>query len=193
MIINKNSPGVIQLIQRKHRLEDILEIESSPIIGETRKASNVFNYKDKDLRFESEAGQSTFFKFSFKNIGLYISSYRIRSSDNGVNYSHPKSWSLYGSNNNSTWELLDRRENLDDLNGYLRNEMFTLDKVIGPFNTFKINETTSWWYVNKLMFSEFDVYDKVIIDAYRFCCKTIHVKRKTVDMFTLVIVCLITC
>ena len=179
MHINTRTPGVIQVLQKTHNLDDFLEVESSEPHSIDRIPQNAFDYKQKDLKFETLANGNNYFKFSFKNIGIWIKSYRIKSSQNDFNASHLRSWSFYGSNDNKEWALIDRRDDESVLNGYLFNEMFVLDKVVGPFSMFKINETLSWFFIEKIMFTEFDVYDPTVISAYRYGCKTLLMKRKT--------------
>ena len=117
---------------------------------------------------------------------LRLNAYRIKSSENGFNASHLKSWSFYGSNDDKEWTLIDRKEDKNVLNGHLFNEMFVLNKVIRPFSMFMLNETLSWFYPNKIMFAEFDVYAQ-------YERKTILVKRKFVYIRALFITIVNSC
>ena len=190
---NKRAPGVIQVLQKIHNLDDFLEVESSDPFDDSRKAKNSFDYKHTDLRFETKPYDITYFKFSFKSISLCINAYRIKSSENGFNASHLRSWSFYGSNDDKEWTLIDRKEDESVLNGYLFNEMFVLNKVVGPFSMFMINETLSWLYLKKIMFAEFDVYDQSVIAAYRYGCKTLLFKRRNMYFQALIIIIFILC
>lgn len=53
-----------------------------------------------------------------------MTSYSIRTSYYGKDCFHPKSWKLMGSNDHQNWELIDIKENNDELNDSQRTSRF---------------------------------------------------------------------
>ena len=157
-MIPTTSKGTIELLTKYTSIEDIIAATSSPLTAD-RKPTNALNYSDKDSKFETQPSGVNYFCLTFIKNSIAIKAYRIRSSSDGKGYSHLKSWSLYGSNDNTEWTLLDRRKNVNFLNGPYLTHIFKIRHSKGSFSSFLINETDSWWRSEKIMFSEFDVYE----------------------------------
>ena len=73
--------------------------------------SNLYDYSIP--RSEKDA----FIEFDFVNRKINVKSYTIRTSYFCPNYYHPKTWKLVGSNDKQNWELIDMKENNEELNG----------------------------------------------------------------------------
>ena len=72
---------------------------------------------DGDNYFRSRDVAKSWIRWEFKN-PVSLVAYAMRSCAGfGMGFSHPSSWELQGSNDGTTWNVLDRRENNDDLNG----------------------------------------------------------------------------
>ena len=57
-------------------------------------------------------------EFDFVQSKINITSYTIRSSEHAPNLNcHPKSWKIIGSNNQNTWDLIDIKQNREEMNG----------------------------------------------------------------------------
>ena len=168
--------GFIEILQKYLNVSKLISISSSTYGTLDRNPLNAIDYKDKNSRFETLEGADNFFKITFKETKLLVNAYRIRSGNTSKNSSHMKNWSLYGSNDEQNWVLLDRKENNAALNGPYFTHIFKIKNPQGPFSSFKINETDSWCLFKKMMFGEFDVYDTSLNDLYKRCSyiKTYH-------------------
>ena len=171
--------GIIEIIQKYSNISNLISISSSTYVSFDKNPLTVIDYDNKTSRLETNRNADNFFKITFKESKLLINAYRIRSGNTGVNSSHLKNWSLYGSNDEQNWVLLDRKENNAALNGPYFTHIFKIKNPQGPFSSFKINETDSWCLFKKMMFGEFDVYDTSLNDLYKRCSyiKTYHFHR----------------
>ena len=152
--------GIIELLLKYYKLDDIISTSSSNLELPGNIPKNVFDFKNKNKRLETNRDiKDSFFSFTLKNISITVSHYRIRSANEKENQSHLKNWTLYGSNDNNIWTLIDRRTDITSLNGPLFSSIFMIDNPKGPFSTYKINETESYNFPTKIMFSEIDLYD----------------------------------
>ena len=147
-------PGIIETLQKKYSLNEFLVYSSSPLELPHKVPANAFNYGNTE-KFESSPDFESFFCFGFKNMSITLVSYKIRSSTDGAGSSHLKKWDLYGSNDTVNWELIDRRENIDILNGALSTGIFNIERPISPFSHYMISNTTSHYMGKKIMFSAF--------------------------------------
>ena len=185
-------PGIIETLQKKYSLDEFLVYNSSSLESPYRGPNNAFNYENTE-KFESSPLEEPFFYFGFKNMSITLVSYKIRSSINAAGFSHLKKWDFYGSNDAVNWELIDRRENIDILNGALSTGIFKIERPINPFSHYMISNTTSHYMEKKIMFSAFDVYD-IMLDSYHFYgCITAKCKKSFSDIrtFVLLTLCLI--
>ena len=70
----------------------------------------------------------------FKEWQVTPRSYSIRSKQRGPGSCHPKSWVFEVSNDGNTWEIIDRRENSNDLNGSHMTHNFSISpEPLGRF------------------------------------------------------------
>ena len=70
----------------------------------------------------------------FKEWQVTPRSYSIRSKQRGTGSCHPKSWVFEVSNDGNTWQIIDRRENNDDLNGSHLTQNFSINpEPLGRF------------------------------------------------------------
>lgn len=86
--------------------------------------SNLLLYDDPDVRksyVNTHIGQhleeDAFIEFDFVNRKINLTSYTIQTIYNATGNLHPKTWKMVGSNDHNSWELIDLKENNDELNG----------------------------------------------------------------------------
>jgi hypothetical protein len=90
---------------------------------------NVTEYGKKS-GFASKKEQCPWIAFDFKRFRVRVDHYSLTSCDGGVNWAHPKSWVLEGSEDGRSWDELHRQENNSNLNGSYLTETFTTWKQI---------------------------------------------------------------
>ena len=144
--------GFIEILQKYLNISKLISISSSTYDSFDRNPLNTIDYKNKNSRLETSGGVDNFFKITFKETKLLVNAYRIRSGNTSKNSSHMKNWSLYGSNDEQNWVLLDRKENNAALNGPYFTNLFKIKRPQESFSSFKINETDSWYKHKKMMF-----------------------------------------
>lgn len=80
-----------------------------------------------DTYFRSENVPNSWLRWEFKD-PVALVAYAMRSCVTlGRDFSHPRCWELQGSNDGTTWKLLDQRKENDDLNGNGLIARFQLD------------------------------------------------------------------
>lgn len=126
-----------------------------------------FNYYINNPRSEAES----FIKFDFgpsKIIDLY--SYFIRSNCSDPScFAHPKTWRIEGSNDDSNWFTIDRRENNENLNGKFKycnfecNENNHADKK-NMYRYIRYIQEDSWDHKNRcynIYITYFELYGDI--------------------------------
>ena len=61
--------------------------------------------------------KAAFIEFDFVNKKINMTSYTIRTIYNAINTYHPKTWKMIGSNDYKDWEMIDMKQDNDELNG----------------------------------------------------------------------------
>lgn len=120
--------GVFNYIQEisNYKIENEIKITLSSIFSNSFFFSryNVTKFSGK-MYFFSENLKNSWIAFDFKNCKLILSNYTIRSFW-AESEKRLQSWLIEGSNNQKDWEILDKQENCQDLNGNRFTKTFAL-------------------------------------------------------------------
>ncbi|KAK8876614.1 hypothetical protein M9Y10_006832 [Tritrichomonas musculus] len=120
--------GIISYIKRNARgtvdgKNDNLRLSGTGTLNEFP-LSNLLLYDDSDIKkgyVNSANGLFTendaFIEFDFVNKKINMTSYTIRTIYNCKDTYHPKTWKFVGSNDRQIWEVIDMKENNEQLNG----------------------------------------------------------------------------
>ena len=82
--------------------------------------------------------------FDFVNKKINMKSYSIRTSYSAINAYHPKSWQFVGSNDHEKWDLIDMKENNNELNGPRNISHFECSNKNGFYRYIKFIQTENW-------------------------------------------------
>lgn len=110
---------------------------TDPLLNPYHPITNVTEYGDKIndyfYNFHSTltpSENSNFIDFDFGERQVLITSYTIRSNKNNENGRyHPKSWKICGSNDKTSWEVLDHQLDCPELNGPYKQHHFICEHV----------------------------------------------------------------
>ncbi|OHT06130.1 F5/8 type C domain containing protein [Tritrichomonas foetus] len=76
----------------------------------------LFDY-DWKCYWSSTSCPGQWISFEFTKNYIYLTDYTMKTPNNNPGWNHLKNWIIEGSNDGKEWEMLDNRENNDDLNG----------------------------------------------------------------------------
>ena len=115
--IKRNAKGIVDGKNDNLRLSGTGTLNEFPL-------SNLLLYDDSDIKkgyVNSANGSFTendaFIEFDFVNKKINMTSYTIRTIYNCKDTYHPKTWKFVGSNDRQIWEVIDMKENNEQLNG----------------------------------------------------------------------------
>ena len=112
--------------------------------------SNLLLFDDKDIdkcyvNWNNRLTESdACIEFDFVKRKINMTSYSIRTIFNAQNVYHPKSWKIMGSNDHEQWELIDMKENNEELNGPRKCSNFECINKIGFYRYIKYIQTENW-------------------------------------------------
>jgi hypothetical protein len=121
--------GIIAYLTKKYRGNvhdrNIVRISSSVVEGirPDQAAKTVADLSDVESRFVSADGGDRWVCYDFRNMRIVPTHYSLRSGPSGA---FLLSWLVEGSEDGSRWFELDRRENIDDINGNSKAATFPL-------------------------------------------------------------------
>ena len=122
-----STDGIFSGLARINKKDELDVDSSSTFIFFTPK--NSIDYSN-DKMFQSLNEEDSWIKFDFRrlNASINISGYSIISKDGKTDDHHLKSWNIEGSNDGETWDLIDQRRDVVDLNGPLHKRTFSVEK-----------------------------------------------------------------
>lgn len=124
----KEFNGIIRhlLNETNNNIEKELDITSSSVNGDSRKPKFSISFDDQSKFFQSQSENNGWLRFDFKNHRVIPTHYTIRS----YNYSphYLMTWNLEGSNDNTTWTLIDSQTNCQHLIGKLKTHTFSINE-----------------------------------------------------------------
>lgn len=154
--------GIISYIKSESNsdISDRIIVTASTIDVSRYPPSNVIIYDDKSKDFGTENLPNSWLKFEFKDSKVIPSSYQIMSYGNYENARHPKSWVIEGSNDDINWEILDEKQDCEDLNGLNRTQIFQISNENSKkFSFIRMRMTgPSWYGCHFLYINSFEIY-----------------------------------
>mgnify|MGYP002474846723 FL=1 len=120
----------------KLKLNQLLELKSGkPEQNSDRTVYNLIDYTNSNETFYASKSESkqNWIIFHFINSSVDLEGYEITSYCSGKNCYHPKTFEIQGSNDNSEWDRLDRRENCSGLNDKSRSVFFECNSPTHKF------------------------------------------------------------
>ncbi|KAK8840521.1 hypothetical protein M9Y10_030729 [Tritrichomonas musculus] len=143
-LINNKFNGIISYIKRIS--EDIVDGKNDHLRLSgggnypNYPLSNLLLYGDKDIYniyingYNGEfLGKNAYIEFDFVNRKINMTSYTIRTAYNPKNAYHPKTLKMIGSNDHINWEIIDMRENNDELNDMSKCAHFECSTTTGKY------------------------------------------------------------
>jgi hypothetical protein len=111
-----------------------------------------------DSYFYSQDTTDQWLCYDFKDMRVAVTHYILRSNADGVGYRHLRSWVIEGSEDNSRWTELDRRDDASGLNGPKSICSFEVRNVV-LCRFLRIRSTgPNWQGSNQVYFQAFDVF-----------------------------------
>ena len=125
---------------------------------------NVSNFENQERFFASENIKNSWICLDFNDHKIELSHYSIKSVKWDINYEHPKSWVIEGSNEALDWTVLDEQINCSLLNGRCIAHTFEVNKNNSKkFRYIRMRLTDkNWRNTNNLVIDSFEVYGKFI-------------------------------
>lgn len=156
--------GIMDYFINNADIEDKVEISSSSQANDKYPPSNVVIFNDKDKWFESDCMENNWIRFSFKANQIILTHYKIMSYYGNEDTHQPKSWVIEGSNNNKSWEEIDRQDDCSILNSAHVIHLFPISKEKHmEFKHIRMRLTgPNWWNDDFLKLNCFELYGKVI-------------------------------
>lgn len=160
---NNEFKGIINYIRENFNTNEIIHLSSSSNYNGPwgfYPAQNVIKFDERCV-FVSDDEQNSWLCIDFKSHKVAPMSYSIRSCIFATNSSHPKSWVIEGSDDNSKWEIVDEQKNCSLLNG--SNLVHTFDilkkEEEKEFRYLRIRLTNPNWQNNHyLAFDSIEFY-----------------------------------
>ncbi|KAK8840563.1 hypothetical protein M9Y10_030772 [Tritrichomonas musculus] len=148
---NNQFSGIFSYLKNKSssQIENEVNFTASSIIGsdEQYQPRNVVLYEDKSKSFFSENNADSWICFEFKNHRVSPTNYTIRTANWGQNGHHPRSWVIEGSNDNSSWQVLDEERDCNELHGIDLVHTFPIKNQTGDaFKYIRMKQTGQNWY-----------------------------------------------
>ncbi|OHS94083.1 F5/8 type C domain containing protein [Tritrichomonas foetus] len=78
--------------------------------------------------------------FDFNNLSVELTGYSLMSIPSNMNNTHPRSWVIEATNDLSNWDVVDKREMNNDLNGKNKVKSFTFRRT-SPYRYVRIRQT----------------------------------------------------
>jgi hypothetical protein len=108
----------------------IISATGTPCDGQACYQARNVTELETDSIFCSRNEANQWLSYDFKDMRVAVTHYFLRSNGEGVGGSHLRSWVVEGSDDGSGWRELDRRENVDFLNGANRSYGFAIPSVV---------------------------------------------------------------
>ena len=122
--------------QSGENLSDLVEVTTSQFTG-TRRPSNLLDHTESYWR--NDAGGSQWVSFHFLKHNLALSRYSLWNDGSNSGSFNIKDWFLEGSNDNSSWSEIDRKENPTD--SCTSGSDLTFVQISPPFCFFRLTKT----------------------------------------------------
>lgn len=153
--------GIISHITKTLREE--ISVTSSSCYSIKHMAKNVILYDDQNKSFESNGQKDDWICFDFVKRKVWPAAYSIRSEDRRPNYYNLKSWVIEVSNDQRRWEIVDRQDGSNYLNGERYSHLFTVSNQMQEgFRYVRLRMTApNWSNSNYLIIEAFELFGKM--------------------------------
>ena len=113
-------------------------------------------------------------------------SYRIKTTSWASGHSHLKSWTVHASNNNITWDILDTKDDNNELNSKYASVSYSFTNIRKSYQFIKITCIKSYdnSCIHRLSLSEFDI-DGTIKPVIN--CATLKRRTMTIPIHIIII------
>lgn len=154
--------GIINYL--RNRLFDNIDITASSILNRGFSPYNVAHFEDPGSNFQSKDARGSWICFDFKDRRVIPTNYEIKSRNCSEGASHLRNWVIEGSNNNSSWEILDQQNNCEYLNGISYAYTFPINNPNSrQYRYIRLRLSGKDWqgqYI--LMFNSFEIYGSLL-------------------------------
>ena len=137
-------------------------VTSLSVISSDLGPENVIAYDDDESKyFFSNFKPDNWIRFDFVNGQVLPTGYKIKSINGPPNYNHPRGWFIEGSNDGDKWEIIDTRNNNEDLNGQRFVCLFKITKKKDKkkFKSIRMRlNGPNWRKTNCLAIESFELY-----------------------------------
>lgn len=163
--------GILSYLYKKSKGEigREISIESYSMINNCQPTNVVLFDSDSFVEtLENENNECNWLRFDFRNYRVIPTDYTIKSYPYNEDAHHPKHWVIEGSNDNKSWEILDKKENCDYLRGKNKVQTFKMNQnITKEFRYIRMRLTRENWYhdnnINhRLAISSFEMYGIII-------------------------------
>ena len=162
---NNEFDGIMNFLvnESNGNVDDAITITSSSSCGSNYCPQNAVIYDD-DVNFQSDRDEKPWICFDFKEHRVIPSDYLIKSFDYEPGSNHPKTWIIEGSNDNESWDTLDRQENCPYLNGnHLVHSFKIQNNQDKEYKYIRMVHTGKTWNNNTfLRFESFEIFGSLI-------------------------------
>lgn len=155
--------GIISYLVKKSENEINITSSSHFLNNDLYQPRNVVS-KDNDKCFLSENAPDSWICFDFKEHKVHPTQYVIMSPSSDLTNHFLRNWVIEGSNDNKTWEIIDRQRNCDYLNGSSFISTFTIDdQNFTEFRFIRLRQNGPNVYSQDfLAIKNFEIYGKLI-------------------------------
>jgi hypothetical protein len=108
----------------------IISATGTPYDGEACCQARNATEVETDSCFFSKNDANQWLSYDFKDMRVAVTHYLLRSHGDGVGGRHVRSWVVEGSDDGNGWRELDRRENVDLLNGANRSHVSVIPSIV---------------------------------------------------------------
>lgn len=138
----------------------LIDVESTKIYdGEEQ---SLFD-KSQETRFRLENISNRYILFDFKDKKINFAKYYLSVPSVSWSSGWPRSWKIEGSNDKSSWELIDEKNDDESLNGWGKSNTFSCSENNNNFYRFiRFKDLISHIGNNKFLLSEIEFYGSFI-------------------------------
>lgn len=120
------------------------------------------NSQDTSFRLNSKEGGYIIFDFKTKRVSLSKYYFSVPSQKTGRTDGQPKSWRIDGSNDKSSWDQIDVKDNDKSLHGYGFSNTFACSNVTGKYYRYiRIKEVISNYNDHHFLLAELEFYGSI--------------------------------
>lgn len=159
----KNFSGILNHFMNKSNgnISNCVNITASSFCSTGFEPENVVLYNNQNKYYHSNNLPNSWICFDFKDHRVNLTNYSIRTDPRNQNSNyHLKSWVVEGSNDNSSWETIDKQENCSILNKQNFVYTFTVkNNTQNNYQYIRLHQTGQNWQGNDyLIFDSFEIF-----------------------------------